>query len=132
MCNAEPIISESALRNLVCGLRAALAEPPCSHERLNEEGFCRKCSADCRGGVPNIVAEPQAKQNEAAYKYVRQHGWVSDEGRSSPQSIDERVRLMVGFLRSQVTPATDIEGWARGIAVDVVDKWEAGCRVSTI
>lgn len=26
-----------------------VARPPCRHERLNEDGICRACGADCRG-----------------------------------------------------------------------------------
>ena len=33
--------------------------PNCSHTRLNEEGYCRKCSADCRGSIGSIEAPIQ-------------------------------------------------------------------------
>ena len=31
----------------VLGIREIRRE--CRHERLNEEGYCRRCGADCRG-----------------------------------------------------------------------------------
>jgi hypothetical protein len=27
------------------------SEPRCLHDRLNEDGICRHCGADCRGSI---------------------------------------------------------------------------------
>lgn len=30
-------------------IQASEKQPPCQHERLDEDGICRKCGKDCRG-----------------------------------------------------------------------------------
>lgn len=48
----------------------------CKHNRVDEDGFCRKCGADCRAGENTVAPDPakEARLERTPQDYAIEHG----------------------------------------------------------
>src|ERR1017187_9772902 len=100
----------------------------CEHERVDEDGYCRKCGSDTRGGfcLAQDAPQPRCAFCNMPIKFPRQGcpniantGWCCEFKADAPQpQSDERRAALESLLpgRAVNTAQTDwgkgyIEGW---------------------